>query len=389
MGNWTDEEIGILKSSSDISGNISHLALILNRKEHAIISKASKLGLLKSPFWTDEQIQLLIDAGPNLREKANEIAKTIGKSRDCVTLKARKLGLIDTIELNNHIWTKEDNDIIKTHLGKIPSKEIQRLYFPDLKPKVISSHIKRMGWKANNKHFNAIYTYNHSFFSEVNLLSSYWAGFVAADGCVLNLGQEHHVLAFKLSQKDHQHLETFKEDIEYTGKVHKDFRSYQNSSNLRINIRPETVRNLQDNFNIGPRKTFDLIPPNIEDLDLKCAFLKGFIDGDGCISYLQRGPNNHIMSLVLVGTYEMMVWAQELTREIADVQCRKKILKTENIWRYENNRYDTLAPVLQKLNQLDTPALDRKWSKVDKYLHLTVPKWRHPNPRTGDRNVTT
>ena len=48
-----------------------------------------------------------------------------------------------------------------------------------------------------------IYNKNHDFFTVPNKLNSYWAGFIAADGCVTGK----HILAIKLSEKDKEHLQ--------------------------------------------------------------------------------------------------------------------------------------------------------------------------------------
>lgn len=381
MRDWTSEEIDILKTA-DLKNEINNLVNTLHRSKNSIKCKARKLGLITSQyidrhFWTDDELKLLYDAGVNLRTEANKIALKIGRSRDCVIAKGRSLDIIPTIELNNHIWTEEENQTILEHLGKISAKEIQKQYLPTLNVKALSAHIKRMGWKANNKHLNAIYSYNHSFFSNVNIRSAYWAGFIAADGCIIEAGKNKKTLAIKLSQKDHEHLEKLKQDIEYTGPTIKDYRSYQDSSNLRICLREETVEALNNNFGIVPRKTFTLLPSPIDNIELKCAFFKGFIDGDGSIQYRQCGPNWHRMRLVVVGTYEMMLWCQEICNILCDNQCTRKIYKTENIFRYETDNYKVIAPVFTKLHTLNTPELERKWSKIDMYLALCKPKWTH------------
>lgn len=60
------------------------------------------------------------------------------------------------------------------------------------------------------------YNVNENFFSLDTPESFYWAGFIAADGCILkNLK----VLEIGLGIKDKKHLKKFKSAIKYTGNI--------------------------------------------------------------------------------------------------------------------------------------------------------------------------
>lgn len=54
------------------------------------------------------------------------------------------------------------------------------------------------------------YLLNKTFFRDFNELTCYWAGFIAADGC---LRQNWRTLNFCLNAKDIEHLESFSKDI--------------------------------------------------------------------------------------------------------------------------------------------------------------------------------
>ena len=58
---------------------------------------------------------------------------------------------------------------------------------------------------------------NDDFFNNPNILNCYWAGFIAADGCIGR--RNNNVLSIGLSSKDKQHLETFKNNINFSGPI--------------------------------------------------------------------------------------------------------------------------------------------------------------------------
>lgn len=67
---------------------------------------------------------------------------------------------------------------------------------------------------------------NHSFFSQDTEESFYWAGFIAADGCVMQRGKNCFKLQIRLSIKDIEHLQKFKNHIKSTSKLSKSNTSY-------------------------------------------------------------------------------------------------------------------------------------------------------------------
>lgn len=119
------------------------------------------------------------------------------------------------------------------------------------------------------------FQYNVSFFDKYNYSSCYWAGFIAADGCVRS-GRD--TLHIKLSITDLNHLEKFKKAIGYEGRVH------PKGDYCFIDVSGKWFpRALFDRYAITRRKTERVIVPSIPDKYIN-SFLRGFFDGDGCIS---------------------------------------------------------------------------------------------------------
>jgi len=134
-----------------------------------------------------------------------------------------------------------------------------------------------------------MYSLNKKFFSNINELTCYWAGFIAADGC---LRRNKRTLNFCLNIKDMPHLELFCKDIEYTGKPKEYNRTktyghgkVYNEARLQISSK-EFCKYLIDNFNITPNKTFTYILPKLND-EMMRHFYRGLCDGDGSFCILK------------------------------------------------------------------------------------------------------
>lgn len=126
--------------------------------------------------------------------------------------------------------------------------------------------------------FKRKHTYNDEFFRNINIISSYWAGFIAADGCLYKRGNRK-ILFIALNQRDKQHILNFLRAI-------------------KSNIIPSKIKsNNSVGFSISSDKFFDYlfklgITPN-KSLTIKKVyipsrlishFIRGVFDGDGSIS---------------------------------------------------------------------------------------------------------
>jgi hypothetical protein len=211
---------------------------------------------------------------------------------------------------------------------------------------------------------------NDFYWSTLNLENCYWAGFLAADGCITRNSK---VIKLTISSKDHKHLELFKQNIGFGG----DIKKYSRTSNLNnkkyeasnIWITSEKMTNdLKKYFNIIKKKSLILTPPNLYNYNdkLSFAFIKGYIDGDGCIS-VHKNRNTNIISISVAGTYSVLCWIKNKFEKILGNKIKNKIRKTGNIYQLQI-RGKKAVSLISFLKKINTPELERKWSKLDKYL---------------------
>lgn len=145
--------------------------------------------------------------------------------------------------------------------------------------------------------------FNENFFSKFSELSCYWAGFIAADGCITN-NSKRKFLTIALQEKDQIHLENFSKQLESSNlKIIKRFATCKNKKYPYSSIilySKKICEDLEKNFNIVKQKTLKTIYPTKMPEKYSLDFIRGYIDGDGSISiYKDKGSLR--LSITFVG----------------------------------------------------------------------------------------
>jgi hypothetical protein len=117
--------------------------------------------------------------------------------------------------------------------------------------------------------------YDIHFFDEYNANSCYWAGFIAADGYVRF---DRANVSIHLSVNDVSHLKKLEVLTNYIGKT----RVYENECCLSF-AGEWFPKALADNFDICPRKTFNITISDKIPKNMIPHFLRGYFDGDGSV----------------------------------------------------------------------------------------------------------
>jgi hypothetical protein len=261
-------------------------------------------------------------------------------------------------------WTKEEDKLLVGLLGKISFDEIAKR-FNGRSPTAIRCHaIKKL--KLNNPYRYRKHTKNESFWETPNPLNCYWAGFLAADGYICEK-QGHEAVKVGLSIKDLAHLENFKKQIGYTGKVEQRQRRFSNKESspyttlvsLQINACKKWVADMKRNFNLCQCKSKILQGPNLSDDYLKLCFLIGYIDGDGCVHWdkWKKQPSIKFVS----SSSMILIWIKQLIDEKFNFSTRApkpfNIRKNGNMFKLHASGMLMLEDL--KLNEMNRIAVDR------------------------------
>lgn len=228
---------------------------------------------------------------------------------------------------------------------------------------------KRVKYLSENPGFN------EDYFAEPNLENSYWAGFIAADGCVTKPTRGQRRLQVVLASKDDSHVYLLRDSIG-GGRV----RAYRRKSNSSEKMLENTglyvasdrlCEDLESGYNITPRKTFSLKPPNLED-DLAYAFIAGYIDGDGCYGIRNGRPR-----IQIAGTHELLSWVSN----IFGYRNTPGITSGENVYHIQFSG-DNAINMRATFKSLDLPLLRRKserWEALGADLEI-----KHKSERITD-----
>lgn len=127
------------------------------------------------------------------------------------------------------------------------------------------------------------YTFNFDKFKQDTADKFYWLGFLGADGCVVG-----NTLSIELKENDIEHLEKFNAFCENTKPITKRINNL-NVACVKTQINSYELIDYLKQYNIYQNKSKTYVIP-IEQIpqEFLMDFIRGLIDGDGCIRI-----NNH------------------------------------------------------------------------------------------------
>ncbi len=128
---------------------------------------------------------------------------------------------------------------------------------------------------------------------------------------------------------------------------------------------------LTKHWNITPRKTATLMPPNLTDNKLKMAFISGAICGDGWICQTVNDSGYLSFGCGITGTKELLEWIQATFESLVPNMDAKKLMdngspncRDYNVWGA------TFYWLCKMFLSLDILRLDRKWNIAQDFITL-------------------
>lgn len=180
---------------------------------------------------------------------------------------------------------------------------------------------------------NFKYTKNDNFFSQETPESFYWAGFIAADGCITEKLKNNKYfirgLSLELSILDIEHLQKFINAIEYTGDIKiYDKAAGRKSASLRISS--SIIINDLKKFNIVPRKSLIYtFPQLLIDHKLVNHFMRGYFDGDGSFFMKKETRGKDQLCMSICGTKEFLQEYVNILNKKCNIKLGNIILDTK------------------------------------------------------------
>jgi hypothetical protein len=255
------------------------------------------------------------------------------------------------------LWTTEEEQILESNLGAMSFRDVGKKLGRG--PESCRSHAMAMG--LNNKGFvPRKYSHDHSVWNEQTVESCYWAGFLAADGCVQKRNKTW-TLSLELARKDRSQVEAFRSFIGSDVQIFDDER-ISKTSRMAVHF-GEEWSNLMEGFLVTPNKTKRLRPPEFESELLELSYLIGYLDGDGCICLVNRRGKLELTIRFVSSSFEVLDWIKSIRERLFNQKLKNK---TSKIAKYGNSYSYAIAgktaiDMFNHLRNLRTPKLARKW----------------------------
>ena len=158
--------------------------------------------------------------------------------------------------------------------------------------------------------YRRTYSLNERFFETIDSEEkAYWLGFLAADGCV-----HLRTLSINLNIRDKPHLEKLIVSLNSEAKI-KEIPGVGygiGTTIAHLEINSKKITDDLSKHGVVPRKSLILKPPQIDAI-LERHWIRGYLDGDGCIIPELSNGN---AQLSFCGTEEVLRWIEyKLTNE--------------------------------------------------------------------------
>jgi hypothetical protein len=210
------------------------------------------------------------------------------------------------------------------------------------------------------------YRLDETIFLNDNEEVYYYAGLLAADGCLFKVSKKSKRISLTLHERDISTLRNFKNFLKYDGNIlfYRKIYPY-----ISITGAKKLTSILEKKFNIVENKSLIYNPPNINKLNLALAFIIGYIDGDGCI---YKPKTNNSYQLHILGTQKMLDFICNTFKIIEPSfnlkprqSCSKNnLVKTLALcgnFKSDKYKYKNILKALLKIN---VPKMERKWNKI-------------------------
>lgn len=215
---------------------------------------------------------------------------------------------------------------------------------------------------------NQKYTFNKEYFKIPNIDNCYWAGFIAADGCISKNSKNSFRLYIQLKDTDVSILDTFKNNIGHNGPIRDvvwnlNGKSYLGKVLSISSIQNNIMEDLNSNFSITENKTSTLQAPNLISIDHKLSFIRGYIDGDGTICSTITNQGYSRLNLTIISASRVILdWILETIYEACSIRGAIYNRGSNFLLSYSSTK--NTIKILNSIDAVKGPyVLERKWNK--------------------------
>ena len=168
---------------------------------------------------------------------------------------------------------------------------------------------------------------NYSIFDNIDSNEkAYWLGLIFADGCISSKNYnsdkyEHYIFELGLHVKDSKHIEDFAKFIEFKNKI------VNTAKMTRVIISNKHLWESLNSLGCVPKKSTILEFPNYLTNNQLPHFIRGYCDGDGCLTFCNK--EHTIPKLSFIGNFKFI----DALNKVLPVKKYNSIIKeAENVY---------------------------------------------------------
>ncbi len=241
-------------------------------------------------------------------------------------------------------------------------------YFPVTKD-AIRGLLLRRGYKAkSHSELNRKYSLNEEFFDEIDTEEkAYMLGFIYADGC--NYPESTRIL-LGLAEKDKEILDKFSILLESSRPLQYRKSVGTSAPQYILNISSKHMSNKLIELGVVKAKSLILTFPKWLNKELYHHFIRGYFDGDGCIT--SSSPNRNKegrksdVKWSIVGTEDFVINIQRIMIDKLNFN-KTKIRKHKSAYYLEYKGGKQIETIKEWLYKDATIFLKRKYNKFINY----------------------
>ena len=237
---------------------------------------------------TDDLREFVINSYVENKLSATKIAKAIGTTAATVCSYLRDNGIV-VENRQNKLNFDLDRDIIPKYNQGISLSKLAKEF--ETTVQTLSKKLKERGIEVINR--QNLTKFNENIFDIIDSEDkAYWLGFIFADGYI---SSRDNGFELSLSAEDTEHLvkfNTFMQHNKDNVKIGKAKCNGKEYTRCRWGVVNKHLWNTLNNLGCTPQKSNILKFPNLEifsDRKLIIAFIRGYFDGDGCITAYTNG----------------------------------------------------------------------------------------------------
>lgn len=210
----------------------------------------------------------------------------------------------------------------------------------------------------NKKNFSRKYQFEEEIFEKIDTEEkAYWLGFLYADGYVSEYKND---ISVSLAEKDVEHVIKLKDFIKTNAPIKIKQKKTKEKTYISYSLTFTSQKTKQDLINLGciPRKSNILVFPNQNQVpsELLSHFIRGYFDGDGCVTHANKGKQ---IAVEILGTKDFIESLIKWSDINANIHSFKHSPTTYRV-QYFGEKGNSF---LEKIYHNSNIKLERKYSK--------------------------